>query len=179
MENEVKNVEKKKGNGILIIAILVILCLAGYICYDKVLAPATNCESSTSSQSNKNDGTTKSVDSCDCDSKDSATNTNSAAKFCEGEYYGEFKSETSDLKYTYKLNNDGTFTADFSGVSSTKGVYVINENTITFVGMKEIVGPKDKDPYYSSSDYLVADDCSYFIIDLQDSNNNTMKLEKK
>ena len=31
MENEVKSVEKKKSNGVLIIAILVILCLAGYI----------------------------------------------------------------------------------------------------------------------------------------------------
>lgn len=93
----------------------------------------------------------------------------SSEKYCEGEYYWEKYEEKDSLvidsKVTYYLKKDGTYTAAFSGVSGTKGVSVINDNTLTLIGLKETAGPREQVPYYSSSDYIIADDCSYFTIE--------------
>ena len=84
---------------------------------------------------------------------------------CDGTYYGELINEqngiSSELKYKYVLGKDGSFTADYGGVSGKNGTYIINDNTISFTGQREIGGPKDQVPSYITEDAIVADDCSY------------------
>ena len=77
-------------------------------------------------------------------------------KRCEGVYYGE----SGSLKYTYTLKDDGSFIADYSGVSGTHEVYTINDNTISMTGMAELGGPRDQVTYYMTEDAIIADDCS-------------------
>lgn len=64
-----------------------------------------------------------------------------AAK-CYGTYYGKYTTTENhlslDLKYTYVLSEDGTFTADFGGVSKNSGVFTINDNTISLIGKKKL-----------------------------------------
>lgn len=170
VEKEIKETKKGGSNVALIISLLVILCLVGYICYDKVLATSNETNTSTSNEAKKSNSTISKSENCDCDCEQTETAndaTDSNKKYCDGEYYVEFHEEKNglvlDVKNTYYLKNDGTFTADFGGISGSQGVYVITDNTITFIGTKEIVGPRDQDPYYTSSSYVIADDCSYFI----------------
>ena len=84
---------------------------------------------------------------------------------------------TSNLKYTYILNQDGTFTSDFGGVSGSSGFYYINDNTISFIGTKDTVGPRDQDPHYATVDYVIADDCSYILYN--DGNGISFKINKQ
>ena len=84
---------------------------------------------------------------------------------------------TSNLKYTYILNQDGTFTSDFGGVSGSSGFYYINDNTISFIGTKDTVGPRDQDPRYATVDYVIADDCSYILYN--DGNGISFKINKQ
>lgn len=97
-------------------------------------------------------------------------NTNhSEVSICTGTYYGETKGTLAnglsyDYKYKYILNENGTFTANFGESSMTTGFYTINDNTISFISKKETTGPRDQDPYYKTSDYIISDDCSYILI---------------
>lgn len=89
---------------------------------------------------------------------------------CVGTYYGEAIGSYANglsynLKYMYTLKEDGTFSADFGGVSGTSGTFVINDNTISLTGIKEVAGPNDMDTHYATGDYLIADDCSYILYD--------------
>ena len=101
-------------------------------------------------------------------------------KSCDGTYYGELKEEQGgavlDLRYTYTLNEDGTFIADYGGVSKRSGVYTINGNTISLTGNREIGGPEDMVPAYVTEDAIVADDCSYIKLE---SMNGTYGFELK
>ena len=162
MENN--NVSQKTGNGFMIlfiIALFVILGLSFYICYDKGIILKNKNSNETSKESQENNDITKKEP---IEEKESS----SITPKCYGTYYGEAKgigeSSSYNLKYTYVLKEDGTFTADFSGVSGTNGVYVINDNTISFIGRREITGPRDAVPYYDTEDYVIADDCSTITI---------------
>ena len=166
MENEVKSVEKKKSNGVLIIAILVILCLAGYICYDKVLAPATNCESSTNSQVEE---TTNKVEEKEENTSEEATST---IKFCDGEYHGEYTGGNWNVKGTYSLNKDGTYTSYYENSEGTNGNYLIIGNTILFVHKSNY-----EDGYITEEPLEIAEDCSYMIRKL--GSDAQIKFEKK
>ena len=73
--------------------------------------------------------------------------------------------ESNKQSASYVFKQDGTFTADYGGASSTSGVFTINDNTISITGKKEITGPREEDPYYATSDYIISDDCSYILID--------------
>ena len=102
-----------------------------------------------------------------------------STKTCEGVYYGEASGTSSnglsyDYKYTYTLKTDGTFTADFGGTSGTDGKYMINDNTISFIGRVEIGDPNNEAISYSTKDYIIADDCSLIKI-----NNGEVKFELK
>lgn len=160
-ENKVKSTGKTLT--IIILSILLVLSL-GYIGYDKFLIKeTTNTETKNTKKINN-----EAKENTTTDNNDEENNSESVQKSkCSGTYYGEYSETsgqlTSDFKYTYVLNEDGTFTSDFSGVSGTKGVYTINDNTISFTGKDEITGPREEDPYYSTSDYVIADDCSYII----------------
>ena len=109
----------------------------------------------------------------------SAMEESNSKKTCSGTYYGELKEEqggaTFDLKYTYVLNEDGTFTADYGGVSSKSGVFMINDNTISLTGNREIGGPRDVIPSYVTEDAVIADDCSFIKLEL----NGSYRLELK
>ena len=88
-----------------------------------------------------------------------------SARTCSGTYYGEASGTLSnglsyDLKYTYILNDDGTFSADHGGTSGTDGKYMINDNTISLVGHVETGGSRDEATSYVTKDYIITDDCS-------------------
>ncbi len=90
-------------------------------------------------------------------------------KGCEGVYYGESAGTSSnglayDLKYTYTLNSDGTFSADFGETSGNTGVFLINGNTISLIGEVETGGLEESAAQYSTKDYFIAEDCSYIIV---------------
>lgn len=169
--------EKKENKGLIIVVIILSLLtigMGGFIVYDKVLSSsnASNKETTnsakdedTADEEEKNTTTDETNSDTSVSQEDNTTNTSK----CVGRYYGEAEGTYSDgvsynLKYTYVLNADGTFTATFGDTSGTSGVYVINDNTISFVGKKHTVGPRDQDPYYSTEDYVIADDCSYILV---------------
>ena len=174
--------ENKQGKGLLImVIILAILTLGmgGFIVYDKVLNPSSvkvNDEEKNDSSKTENtpaeeeEKTTESTnDEISADKENNVISNTTNTSKCTGTYYGESKGTYSngisyDLKYTYVLNTDGTFTAKFGDTSGTNGVYVINDNTISFIGKDGTVGPRDEDPYYSTKDYVIADDCSYILV---------------
>lgn len=173
---EIKETKKGGSNGVLILAILVILCLVGYICYDKVLAPADKTNTSASSETKKANNTK--ADTCDCDCEEETQEEISNVKRCDGEYYGEYKGEnngmTYNLKYTYYIHEDGTFSANISDVQGHVGQYVILDKTkIIFIHPSETGG----DVNYSTEEMEMAEDCSYMMLDL--SSGNKMKLERK
>ncbi len=165
--------KKTKSTGktvtIVILSILLVASL-GFTCYDKLLKKEET--KTVKNNINKNNKEEK-----------EETNTDIKEQKCTGTYYGEYNNTnesglTVDLKYTYTLNNDSTFTADFNGVLGTNGVYTINDNTVSFTGktVRHTVGPREEDPYYSTVDYVIADDCSYI---LYNDEKISFKLNKK
>ncbi len=190
MENNVEifeenNINNKKNNnkGLLIgliICIIIIICLSGYICYDKVLSNKTDADKSSLNSAIKkvDDEEKKDVKEDKEDenggNEKSKENTSYSVIYptntrkCTGTYYGEASGTQSNglsynYKQTYTLNDDGTFELA-GGIASTKGVYVILENTISLIGLKHTTGPADQDPMYMSEDYVMARDCSYILI---------------
>ena len=85
--------------------------------------------------------------------------------------YGTYKHDN----ITFTLKSDGTFESDFFGASGTTGVFSINDNTVSLTGHKDTVGPREEDPYYYTSDYVIGDDCSY-ILYTEEGNTNVVKL---
>lgn len=164
MEVEKKN-EKSSVIAIVILTILVI-ALGGYIGYDKFLSEDIT---STTEENSKNETNAKNEIENTVEENTNENKTDDSRKYCEGTYYGEASGSSSNgltynYKYTYILNKNGTYTASFGDVSGTSGVYVINDNTVSFIGKKSVVGPREDDPYYTTSDYVIADDCSYIKI---------------
>jgi len=169
--------EKKQGKGLIIAVIILTLLtigMGGFIVYDKVLSPS-NVNNEEKTDSTKNENTTEEEEqnttteptndeTSTSEENNAASSTTTQTSKCTGTYYGELKDQYYDLKYTYVLDADGTFTARFGETSGTSGVYVINDNTVSFVGKKDTIGPRDQDPYYSTKDYVIADDCSYILV---------------
>ena len=171
--------EKKQSKGLIIAIIILILIIIGmgsFILYDKVLNPS-NISNEEKTNSTKNENTTPPANDKISTSKEDnvSSSTTTQTSKCTGTYYGESKEQNNDLKYIYVLNTDGTFTAKFGDVQGTSGVYVINDNTISFVGQKHTVGPRDQDPYYSTQDYVIADDCSYILVNTTTSSFKLIK----
>lgn len=155
-----ENNANKTGKGLIIVIILlvlIILGLVGYICYDKGIILNTKITNKTE----------KIVDNDEKTSDEQKIQSQETSK-CYGTYYGEYSDTsntnlTTNLKYTYVLNDDGTFTADFGGVSATEGTFIINDNTISLTSRREVVGPREESPYYETKDFVIADDCSYIL----------------
>ncbi len=146
----------KKGliSMVIILAVLVV-GLGGYIVYDKVLVTT---EKSTNQTANEEQNESKENKESEDDTEtNNISQESTATPSCIGTYYGALSATET---YKYVLNADGTFTAEFGGVSGTSGVYVINDNTISLIGKKDVVGPREQDPYYNTEDYVIADDCS-------------------
>lgn len=160
--------QKSTGKTIAIVILVVLLiCSLGYIAYDNFLIKNDSTKAESKS---KEENSIKNVDKeCECNS-----NNNQNIPKCYGTYYGEY---SDSMKYTYVLKADGTFTANYSDVSGTKGVYTINDNTISFTGKDELGGPREEDPYYSTSDFVISDDCSYIIYN--DGSDIIFKLNKQ
>lgn len=73
---------------------------------------------------------------------------------CYGTYY--VNGDANEGKYI--LTEDGKYNVEGKEIF---GVFVIHENTITFIVRKHTTGPVDKDPfYYNPKSYLISDDCS-------------------
>lgn len=173
---------EKKSNPRLVVAliltIIIILGLVLYICYDKeiIFSNKANEETENYSKNDEKEEDEKSNNSSgledDLNTDENGINTTYNQKKCYGTYYGE-SSGTQDngiswnIKATYVLNPDGTYSADY-GTSSEEGIYVTIANTITFIGPKQTFGPEDQDPHYYSESYVIADDCSYFIASNQE-----------
>ena len=175
----------------LMLAIIVILGLVLYICYDKEVIFSNNNTNEEPENVSENDEETEDVNSNTDNSNNSLSaedelNTDENGinaiynqKKCYGTYYGE-SSGTQDngiswnIKATYVLNPDGTYSADY-GTSFDEGIYVTIANTIVFIGPKHTFGPEDQDPHYYPENYVIADDCSYFIA----SNQNGLILRKQ
>lgn len=162
-----KRNDKHKGL-IVVIAIIVILGMFGYFCYNKGYKDSTGATKQCISELNKDEelNNEKNTELEGNSSNVSLEN----EKECFGTYSGETSGTLSNglsynYKYTYTLDENGTYTAKFGDNSGVRGVYVINDNTISFIGKKDIVGPRDQSPYYATSDYVIADDCSYIKID--------------
>lgn len=162
----------KKGLiGAIVVLSILVVGLGGFIVYDKVFATTDSNTNTTSEKETKNEkeqepeNETDSAEEVESDNTETVTdNTGSqptTVPKCTGTYYGAL-SATETYKYT--LNADGTFSAEFGGVSGTTGVYVINDNTISLIGKKDTVGPRNQDPYYNTEDYVMADDCSRIVV---------------
>ncbi len=198
--NDNNNNKKKNNKGLLIgliICIIVIICLSGYIYYDKVLSNNSKVDKSfLNSSTKKADEEEDNDDKENRNNKDednkSKENANSSVIYpaktrkCTGTYYGETSGTQSNglsynFKYTLTLKDDGSFdftagplgTADTLG---TTGVYIIIENTISLTGRKHTTGPVEQDPEYTTEDYVMAQDCSYILIN---DDSISFKLMKK
>jgi len=130
----------------------------------------------------KKDSTSKENSSSE-NEKEGESNASSSdgnSKRCSGTYFGESSGTLSNglsysYKYVYTLSLDGTYKSIIGDSASTTGVYVINDNTISFIGRKNNVGPREEDPYYTTSDYVIADDCSYIRVVSDTGNFNLNK----
>lgn len=94
----------------------------------------------------------------------------SNAPRCTGTYYGKYYSKdnqgiTTNMEYTYVLNEDGTYTANLSNIHELKGAFIITENTATFIQLKDTYGDPKESTIYTSVDYVMSDDCSYMLVD--------------
>lgn len=76
--------------------------------------------------------------------------------------YGTYTNGTDSI---YKLNEDGSYINTVNNLESLKGYFMVNDNTISFITQKHTVGPREVDPSYNTVDYVISDDCTYFIID--------------
>lgn len=169
--------EKNKTNKILIIiaitmaALLLVATILGLIASSLYISNKNKTLRDISVPEIKNNETT--------DERITESNKENKAPKCTGTYYGETSGTLPnglayDYKYTYVLNEDGTFTANY-GETSDKGTYVINDNTITLISAKHTTGPREEDPSYESVDYVIADDCSYIRVGDSTLKFNLMK----
>lgn len=197
--DEDNSVEEKAQNNktiniALIVAIVVIVGLVGYICYDKFMLDggridkSDKLDSTTKKQTSKDGSNDEVDDDNDKSSEEQSTANNQPStsipntRMCSGAYYGEASGTQGnglsyDYKYTYTLNDNNTFSLEISNASRTEGIYMITGNTISLISQKHTSGPKDLDPQYSTEDYVMADDCSYILVD--DRNGVSFKATKR
>ena len=177
---------KKKNNGsVIIITILAVLVvgLAGYIGYDKLLnkesVKTNKTEEKTKNEDNNKKTTeeTKSVEETkNVEETKTIENTNTTNEISnKAKCYGTYYVNGNATEGIYILKEDGNFE-----VKNTEkaGVFIINENTITFIKRKHTTGPRNEDPVYEDpQSYLIYEDCSK--IRLTESGSHTSAwLEK-
>lgn len=175
--------KKTKSTGktvaIIILSILLVGAL-GFIGYDKVLKKETKKETTKIEKKDSKKNNTEQKETTNVDKTTADKGEQIKKSKCTGTYYGEYIDKsgqiTVELKYTYILNEDGTYTADLSGISRKNGVYTINDNTISLTSLKDTAGPREEDPHYVTADYVIADDCSYIIYN---DNTITFKINRK
>ena len=176
---------KKSNTGwvvYLILSLLIICGLIFYICYDKGIIFKTNSDDSNIEDKTDVNNDNEKDQEAEKNDGNAEEKTQGSIPKCYGTYYGEYSETqsnglTSNYEYTYILNQDGTFTADFGGVSGSSGFYYINDNTISLIGTKDTVGPRDQDPRYATVDYVIADDCSYILYN--DGRGISFKINKQ
>lgn len=179
-EENMKGKNSKKTLGLMIIFGMGLLILGNFIGY-YFGTELANVENSKTNDSEEKDTNNKTEEGQKEEDQTPSNEENQTTAKCYGTYYGEVSGTEDnglsyDFKYTYVLNEDGTFTADYSGINGTSGTFVINDNTISLTGPKsDEVGPREEDPYYYTEDLVIADDCSYILYD----NTTGFKLLKK
>lgn len=161
--------EKRGLITIIIILSILVVGMGGYTVYDKIVVTADKENKETLNKQDKKNEKVKKDSETSSDYNDKTINssnennpTNTECQCqtkprCTGTYYGALSATET---YKYVLKDDGTFSAEFGGGSGTTGVFVINDNTISFIRRKDTVGPRNQDPYFYTEDYLIADDCS-------------------
>ena len=177
--------EKKNNTGWIVYLILSLLIICGlifYICYDNGIIFKTNSGDKKVEDKTDVNNDNEKAQEAEKNDGNSEEQTQESVQKCYGTYYGEYYEEhsnglTSNLKYTYILNQDGSFTANFSGVSGSSGFYYINDNTISLIGTKEISGPRNQVTSYATADYVIADDCSYILYN--DGSGISFKLNRQ
>ena len=90
--------------------------------------------------------------------KDNSSSVDGSSTLAAARCYGTYFVNNDESQGKYILSEDGKYQVvdkeDF-------GVFVIHENTITFIRMKHTTGPRDQDPIYTDpKSYLISDDCS-------------------
>lgn len=148
------------------VLMLIIGVLCGYILSDKMSTTqkTNNNEYTEKNNENANKNEDNEKDNTSTDASSSTDNANVQTPqptTCQGRYYGEYVATGYNLRYTYVLNSDGTYSADFSGVNATSGTYTINGTSITFSHYPEISGPT---PQLETETYIISTDCSKITI---------------
>lgn len=152
--------------GIIVVLLLIVIGLSGFIIYDKVLNPTNNQNNGVSGELDDN------VNDLEED-KDEIKNDNSCVI---GTYYGEYRGTSStnntityDFRHRYTFNEDGTYTADFNGVSGENGMYTFNNGVLTVTHLQETgVGEV-------TNTLAISSDCSYIAITSSDVTFNLNK----
>lgn len=151
--------EKNSSSIIIVSLILVIICLTGYIVYNKY-----NSKEKTAINNCSENEKIENKEQLKCPQKNDS--------YIEATYYGEFDS----LKYTYILQKDGTYEANFTGASKKAGTYFINGNTITFIHKSEITAPSEYEfADYESENYYISPDKSYITIYFENDEKMILK----
>ena len=121
--------EKKKSNaGLIIFLIIIILGLAGYICYDKFFNKKEISKTEEKEVSKK----------CDCSSK-------SGGQKRTYRFFGYDDDKDPDMYTSLVLNSDGEYELyvnQCSFIEKTVGIYKETEDSIVLLGDKEITFPK-------------------------------------
>ena len=163
------DVNKRNIFIIVTIMILIVITIIGYIGYNQALIklhPKVH-----NNDNNNSDDETENKDEYD-----------ENEKVCVGRYYGEYQKYlddgniTLDLKYTYILNGNNTYSANFVS-SGNEGTYSIVGNKIIFKHAPETTGPGENNEV--EDEYEIADDCSYIIIDEPETDIYSFKLYRQ
>jgi len=98
-----------------------------------------------------------------------------SSKLVSPKCYGTYVASTNS-KIKYVLKEDGSFAVE--GIDRN-GYFVINDNTISLISQKHTAGPKEEDPYYTTSDYVISDDCSTIKVVPNHDNSENYILKKQ
>ncbi len=170
-----------KKNIIIIVLSLALVATTSYIIFEKTL---TSKENSNQAQETENEK--KKTENEKNESENKVETTTKDVPKCTGTYHGEYTEEinrgitlTTNLNYTYILDENNHYKATFGDVQTQTGSFYINGNTITFIHPSEISAPADEYPNYYSENYLLADDCSTIKVFLDYTSAKYMTLYKK
>lgn len=161
--NEKQVKQEKKNNSILVTCLVIVLMIAcgfgGWLL--GAMKIADKCKNNVVEQQK-----TKTEDENVTEENSEESETTVVEK-SKPKCYGTYLSEDGSKKWT--LREDGTFVVEGSEYF---GVYVINQNTITFIESKHTTGPREKDPvYYNPKSYLISEDCQKIVV--KSDNNQT------
>jgi len=148
--------------GIIVVLLLLVIGLSSFIIYDKVLNSSNNQNNNASEELDDNSNNLEEED----DNQSSEENVSSCVV---GTYYGEASGTSSmnsmityNYKYRYTFNEDGTYSADFNGVSGENGTYTLENGILTVSHLPE-VGPGEM----LTSPLELSSDCSYILYPIE------------